>query len=228
MGENVSVIIPAYNEQNRIQRTLDSLKGIDMINEIIVADDGSTDMTYMELKDRRDIVLLHTDKNKGKGEAVKRAIRHVKNNNVVLLDADLCETAAEAAKLISYIEPDKRRIIIGRLPSPVKKGGFGIVKSISDHGLYLLTGRHVLSLLSGQRVLPLEFLRSFELPAGFGMEFKITLEALRQGYELLEVPVNMKHRESQRDIKGFVHRGRQCHDIVEVIIYEICNKRLRS
>ncbi|MGE5679002.1 MAG: glycosyltransferase family 2 protein [Pseudomonadota bacterium] len=228
MGQNISVIIPAYNEQGRIKKTLDSLKGIGAIDEIIVVDDGSTDMTYEELKDRRDITLIHTDRNKGKGNAVKNALMHVKSRYVALLDADLCESSAEVDKLIGYVKPDIQSIIIGRFSSPSQKGGFGIVKGISDLGFYMLTGKHVASLLSGQRVLPTDFLKSFRLPEGFGLEFKITLEAVRQGYELLEVPVKMIHRETGRDFQGFIHRGRQCMDIVGLIIIETFTKRLRS
>lgn len=228
MGKNISVIIPAYNEQGRIKKTLDCLTGIDSIDEIIVADDGSTDMTYRELKDRKDIILLHAGRNKGKGSAVKSALSHVKSSYIALLDADLCETAAEVDKLISSIRPDRQSIIIGALPSASHKGGFGIVKCISDLGFSVLTGMHVNSLLSGQRVLPADFLRSFKLPEGFGLEFKITLEAVRQGYEILQVPVKMKHRETGRNFGGFIHRGRQFADITGLIFYEIYNNRLRS
>lgn len=228
MGQNISVIIPAYNEQGRIQKTLDSLAGIDAVGEIIVVDDGSTDMTYKELKERKDLILLHSEKNKGKGNAVKSALMHVKSRYIALIDADLCESAAELEKLISYVKPDMHSIIIGRLSSPPQKGGFGIVKGIADLGFYILSGRHVASLLSGQRILPAEFLRSFQIPEGFGLEFKMTLEAVRQGYELLEVPVKMRHRETGRDVQGFIHRGKQFIDIAGSIIKEINNKRLRS
>ena len=76
----------------------------------------------------------------------------------------------------------------------------------------------------GQRVLPLDFLKSIELPSGFGLEFKLTLEAVRRGYEVIEVPVDMRHRETGRNISGFMHRGKQCIDIIDIIRNEM--KRL--
>ena len=54
--------------------------------------------------------------------------------------------------------------------------------------------------------MPLDFIRNIELPSGFGLEFKITLEAVRKGYEVIEVPVNMRHRETGCNVSGFVHR----------------------
>jgi hypothetical protein len=217
------VIIPAYNEQNRILHTLSGLKDIDGIKEIIVVDDGSTDMTYQLLKGLKDITLIHIENNKGKGNAVKSALNHVNSRFVAILDADLCESASEIGRLIDYIKPEEKLIIIGRLPPPRKKGGFGIVRKISGRGFYALTSRRVDSLLSGQRVLPLDFLKSIDIPDGFGLEFKITLEGVRRGFELVEVPVNMRHRETGRDYKGFIHRGKQCVDILKIISNEIRN-----
>jgi hypothetical protein len=67
----------------------------------------------------------------------------------------------------------------------------------------------------------LDFLKSIDLPDGFGLEFKITLEGVRRGFEIMEVPVDMHHRETGRDIKGFLHRGRQCLDILSLVSKEI-------
>lgn len=217
MGENVTVIIPAYNEQQRILKTLEGLKDIPEIDEIIVVDDGSTDSTYQILKPLKNIRLLHHESNKGKGNAVKHALEHVTGSTVALLDADLCESASEVKKLIMHIKPEEKAVIIGKLKASCKKGGFGIVKKISGSGFYALTSKRIDSLLSGQRILPADFLRTIDLPGGFGLEFKITLEAVRRGYELIEVPVDMRHRETGRDIKGFLHRGRQCFDIIKLI-----------
>ncbi len=221
MGKNVSVIIPAYNEELRIMKTLASLKEIDSIKEIIVVDDGSTDSTYQLLQSVEGITLLHMKYNKGKGNAVRYALDYVSGSFVALLDADLCESAEEVKKLIEHIKPGEKAIIIGKLPSPKSTGGFGIVKKVSGRGFHALTSRRVDSLLSGQRILPLDFLRSIDLPNGFGLEFKITLEGVRKGFELIEVPVNMRHRETGRDIKGFLHRGKQCMDILSLITSEL-------
>jgi len=203
VGEDVSVIIPAFNEQSRIVQTVECLRDIEGIKEIIVVDDGSTDSTYQLLKPLKGITLLRIEYNKGKGNAVRYALDYVSSSFVALLDADLCESASEVKKLIECI-------IIGRLPAPGKKGGFGIVKRVSGSGFYALTSRRVDSLLSGQRILPMDFLKSIELPDGFGLEFKITLEGVKKGFQLVEVPVEMRHRETGRDMKGFLHRGKQC------------------
>lgn len=227
MDKNVTVIIPAYNESDLILNTLESLKGIERINEIIVVDDGSTDTTYQLLKPLKNITLLHIEHNKGKGNAVKHALNHVTNSIVALLDADLCSSSSEIQKLIGKIKPGEKNIIIGSLPTSKKKGGFGLVKGMSAYAFKALTLRRVDSILSGQRVLPLDFLKSIDIPDSFGLEFKITLEGVRRGYEIIEVPVNMNHRESERNLKGFVHRGKQFVDIIKIVIREIKVKKYR-
>jgi hypothetical protein len=146
---------------------------------------------------------------------------HVTGKFVALLDADLCESASEVKKLIQRIKPGEKSIIIGKLPAPRRKGGFGIVRKISKRGFHALTSRNVDSLLSGQRILPLNFLKSIDIPDGFGLEFKITLEGVRKGYELIEIPVDMRHRETGRDIRDFLHRGKQCLDILCLIRSEM-------
>ena len=115
MGKDVSVIIPAYNEESGILQTLESLRGIESIKELIVVDDGSTDSTYQLLKSLEGITLLHCEYNKGKGNAVRYALDYVNSSLVALLDADLCESAREVQKLIEYIRPGERSIIIGKL-----------------------------------------------------------------------------------------------------------------
>jgi len=221
LGEDVSVIIPAFNEQSQILRTLSGLEGIQSIKEIIVVDDGSTDSTYKLLKPLKDITLLHIEYNSGKGNAVRYALDYATNKFVALLDADLCESSSEIQKLINVIRPDKEAIIIGKLPSSPGSGGFGMLKLISANSFQALTCKKVNSLLSGQRILPLDFLKSIELPYGFGLEFKITLEGVRRNLEVIEVPVNMRHRETGRDLKGFIHRGKQCLDILNLIRSEM-------
>lgn len=221
MDEDVSVIIPAYNEASFILQTLDSIRGIKGIREIFVVDDGSTDSTYQILKPLKYIVLLHIEHNKGKGYAVKHALKHVNGRFVALLDADLSESASEITKMLEHVKNDKKNIIIGKLSSPSKRGGFGIVKYLSHCSFQVLTSKRVDSLLSGQRIVPVDFLKSVELPDDFGLEFKITLEGVRRGIEIIEVPVNMRHRETGRNIKGFLHRGKQCIDILSIIKNEI-------
>ncbi|MFZ5353541.1 MAG: glycosyltransferase family 2 protein [Bacillota bacterium] len=221
MYENVTAIIPAYNEEKNIRKTIEGLKKIEVIDEIIVVDDGSTDSTFNLVSAIEDIIVLKHDKNRGKGFAVKSALSHVGNRFVVLVDADLCESAYEIRLLLDKCCFNDNSVIVGKLPPPKRKGGFGIVKFTAAKGYKLLTSKEPMSVLSGQRVIPVRLLREIDIPNDFGLEFKLSVEAARRNYEIIEIPVNIRHRETGRDLKSFIHRGRQFKDIFRAILKEV-------
>jgi len=85
-----SCIIPFYNEGTRISKVLNVLKDVIELSQIICVDDGSEDFNSVQLLlEHPNINLLRLEKNRGKTEAVKAGLKLVKNNYVLLLDADL-------------------------------------------------------------------------------------------------------------------------------------------
>jgi cellulose synthase/poly-beta-1,6-N-acetylglucosamine synthase-like glycosyltransferase len=99
----VSVIVPAYNEQKVICRTIDSLLASDYPKlEIIVVDDGSTDGTYeiaLERFGHRENVSILTKPNSGKADALNVGLRNAKGDIVVALDADTIFTTKTISAL---------------------------------------------------------------------------------------------------------------------------------
>ena len=106
----ISVIIPAYNEEKRIEPTLK--KVINYLDnnfdkyEIIVVDDGSTDNTYKIVSryKKNNVKILRNEINKGKGYSVKRGILNVKYSLVLFSDSDLATPIEELEKFINYIK----------------------------------------------------------------------------------------------------------------------------
>jgi biofilm PGA synthesis N-glycosyltransferase PgaC len=90
----LTIIVPAYNEDSGIQRTLDSLIEADYPHkQIIVVDDGSTDQTYEIAsmyvnKSSRCTILVIRKRNGGKSSALNYALRFSKGEIVVIIDAD--------------------------------------------------------------------------------------------------------------------------------------------
>ena len=73
--------------------------------------------------------------------------------------------------------------------------------------------------LSGQRVYKKEVLDNIEyIPTNYGIEVAMTVQAINKGYTFKEVPVNMKHRYTDRSFKGFKHRGKQFIQILMTLI----------
>ncbi len=87
--KKVTCIIPAYNEEKRILKTLRVVKKNFLIKEIIVIDDCSTDNTLNTIKNFKGIKIINNKKNSGKTFSVMAGLKKSKNNLILMLDADL-------------------------------------------------------------------------------------------------------------------------------------------
>ena len=222
MGRIVSAIVPAYNEEDVISYTIKAIRDVEEIDKVYIIDDGSKDHTYQRASSiEGDIVVLKNSKNSGKGKAlmlgVQEAIRT--SDILVFLDADLGTSSIEARKLIAPILKNEADVVIARFPRAKTKGGFGIVKALAKYGVYIRTGKKIKTALSGQRAFKSEVLRDFKCyDTGFGIEVGMIIDIMKKGYSVKEVDVEMTHKETGRDLKGFIHRGKQFVHIFKVII----------
>ena len=221
----VSVLIPAYNEEKFIKATLDAVKSISEVHRIIVVDDGSEDMT-VNLARAAGVVVVTSEQNSGKGGALNLGARSVDNCDiVVLLDADLGHTAAEARKLIIPILEGIADMTIAQFPRLKHKGGFGLVKGLAHKGIKHFTGLEMQSPLSGQRAMTKAvFNKILPFASGYGVEVALTINVARMGYRVKEVPVHMTHDLTGRDLRGFIHRGKQFKDVLKELTYLRFNK----
>jgi len=214
----VSVLVPAYNEEKHIYDTVTAIRQDPRVGEVIVIDDGSQDNTVAEAR-RGGAVVVSSPKNLGKGGALNLGFQHAKGEVIVLLDADLGSSAREMGKLLDPVLQNKADITIGRFPPAKKKGGFGLVTGLARKGVRAFTGLNLQAPLSGQRVMrraAVEALNGFE--SGFGVEVGMIVDLARKGFIIREVPVQMSHEETGRDLAGFLHRGRQFVDVLRVLL----------
>lgn len=206
-----AVVIPAYDAAASIGATVTSAGAIDRVVQVIVVDDGSSDDTAARAAEAG-ATVIRLDRNHGKGGALNDGIRHLPPDvdTVLLLDADLGETAAEGERLLDAIEHGRADLAIGVLPSPPRPGGFGIVRRAAALGIRWLAGYDPVAPLSGQRALTRPALEAVApFASGFGVEVAMTVCAARSGLRIVEVPVDMTHRATGRNLAGFAHRGRQ-------------------
>lgn len=216
-GNKVTIIIPAYNEADSIQETVQALVNLPLVNQVIVVNDCSTDNTA-ELARKAGAEVYDLPRNVGKGGAINFGIKHATGGIIGFIDGDLGKTAAEVEKLIIPVLDNKADMTIGKFPPAAKKGGFGLVTNLARKGIRWLTGLQVASPLSGQRVMRREIIeRIGSLEAGFGVEVGLTIDVLRLGFRVKEIPVQMTHNETGRDLAGFLHRGHQFLDVLAVL-----------
>lgn len=215
---SVSVLIPAFNEAEKITDTVAASFGLPGVVQVVVVDDGSADDTAERAR-AAGAEVKRVDPNQGKGNALNEGARIVSGEIVVLLDGDLGTTAVEAAKLIMPVLEKKADMTVGKIVSSKKSGGFGLVRGLARKGVKFLTGKEFNCVLSGQRAMSREVLyQLLPFSEGYGVEVGMTVKALNGGFRLMEVPVAMKHSETGKDLKGFIHRGKQFLHILIVFI----------
>src|SRR5581483_10845031 len=92
-------------------------------------------------------------------------------------------------------------------------GGFGIAKRAARRLVRAAAGFEPREPLSGQRALsPAARAACFPLAAGYGCEVAMTVDAARAGLRIAEIELPLRHRATGRDLRGFLHRGRQLAD----------------
>jgi hypothetical protein len=198
-----AILVAARDEEERIGKTVESLRAAFPEAEVIVADDGSRDGTAAaaERAGARVLRLPH----RGKGQALTLAEREAPPGPLLLADAEL------DGDLRPLVDADAELAIA--VFTERQGGGFGIAKRIARALIRARSGFVPVEPLSGQRALS-ERARAacFPLAAGFGCEVGATIDAARTGLRIAELELPLRHRPTGRDAAGFLHRGRQLLD----------------
>jgi hypothetical protein len=217
-------VVAARDEAGRVGACVRAL--LPLVDEVVVVDDGSTDATALEAREAG-ATVLRTDRRRGKGEALETALNRLPPAHLWLFaDADLGGTAADLVGLLDLVASGEADVAIATFP-PAAAGGFGLVKRAAAWGITALCGFRAREPLSGQRALTARALTAVRpLARGFGVETAMTIDAVRAGLHVVEVPIpTLAHRPTFRDVRGFAHRGRQGIDILLALAARVVGAR---
>ncbi|HEU4355602.1 MAG TPA: glycosyltransferase [Actinomycetota bacterium] len=211
-------LVAARDEADRVGATVQALRSIAHVTEVVVVDDGSMDGTASEAL-AAGAGVLRLSRPVGKGGALEGALRRLAEPDVWLLaDADLGATAADLARVLEPVLEGRADLAIAAFP-PGEGGGFGIVKRFAARSIGLVCGFVPGEPLSGQRAATAATIAACRpLARGFGVETAMTIDAVRAGLRVLEVAAALEHRATGRDARGFAHRGRQGLDILLAVL----------
>jgi glycosyltransferase involved in cell wall biosynthesis len=204
----VSAIIPAFNEEKTIAGTVRALLSIGDIDEIIVVDDGSSDETAKVAR-QAGAVTLQLAENCGKGQALEVGSAISRGEILLLIDADLGDTAREASLLLEPVVTGNADMAVAIFSFTEGRGGFGLVEGLSRWAIGRSGGPRPIQPLSGQRALRRQVWQELGFGTGFGVETALSMGVHRCGYRMVEIPTTMNHRRTTRNWRGIVHRGRQ-------------------
>jgi Glycosyl transferase family 2 len=200
-----AILVAARDEEERIGTTVERLRKAFPDAEVIVADDGSRDLTA-EAAERAGARVLRLPR-RGKGQALTLGEREAPAGALLVCDADLDGDLAPLA--------DADADLAIAVFAERQGGGFGIAKRTARALIRARSGFVPVEPLSGQRVFS-DAARDacFPLAAGFGCEVGASIDAARAGLRLAEVELPLRHRATGRDARGFLHRSRQLVDAV--------------
>ncbi len=220
---DVAVIVPARDESDRIKATVAGASRLPGVDLVLVVDDGSRDGTAALAEGAGAMVVRHA-RSRGKAAAMEtgaEAVRLLERDSgrirpcpLLFLDGDLGETAGDAGPLTGPVLAGEADMTIAVFTDRARKGGHGLVVSLSGAGIERATGWRPAQPLNGQRCLTrAAFEAGRPLARGFGVETGLTIDLMRQGMRLREVEVPLAHRATGNDWRAQVHRARQLADV---------------
>jgi len=206
---DVSVIVPMFNEEENVTRTLErlssALDSTDKKWEIIIVDDGSTDNTKKLVEDYSHlyggIKLFSYTPNQGRGKALRVGFQKAQGTIVCTTDADLSYDERHIVKMIKLLEQNQDMdLVIG---SPYIEGGKAegvpflrlLVSRLGNKILGFAMKGKLTTVTGVLRAYRRECIRSLELESdGKEIHLEILSKALSMGYKAMEMPATLKAR----------------------------------
>ncbi|MCK4470154.1 MAG: glycosyltransferase family 2 protein, partial [Anaerolineae bacterium] len=177
----ISVIIPVYNEAATITQVVEQVLEVELDTvekEIIVVNDGSTDgtdavLTALVTRWPNPPKIVHHERNRGKGAAIRTALEHVTGDVVITQDADLEYTPQEYPRLLAPFEDPAVQVVYGSRNlhrNPRSSWSFYWGGRLLSWVANLLYGSHITDEATGYKAFRADLLRDLDLQSN-GFEF---------------------------------------------------------
>lgn len=209
--QKVSVIIPAYNEEDTVAKVVEVVRNVSFVDEIIVVNDGSSDKTEEEAINAGAIVINH-ETNKGKGEALYTGYKQAECDVIAFIDADIYNLTSK--KVESMIMP----ILLG--DAEITKTKFSRVSGRVTE----LTAKPLLNFffpeisfeqpLSGQFAARKNTLRKINFEKDYGVDVGIVIDADVLGISIMEIDIG----EIEHDMSPLSDLNLMANEVVRTII----------
>lgn len=199
--------IPVYNNKNTVKEIAAGCRAI--IKNIIVVDDGSTDVNVADLLSGIDVVVMKHDKNSGKGQAILTASKYIEEQDgiyMITIDADGQHNPSDIKKFISLMEEDDVSLIIGcrnfNTENVPIKSRFG--RKFANFWLRIETGIYIDDCQSGFRAYPVRYLNRMKFKGShYDFEAEVIAKAVWAGLQLKTVEIDVHYPKSEQRVSSF-------------------------
>lgn len=202
---SLAVVIPCYNEVSTVKVLVSRVLAMDIVDEIVIVDDGSTDGTVevlqeIEAEEHGIIKIVYHQRNQGKGAALVTGFGHVSSDVIIIQDADLEYDPREYPQLLQPIQEGRAAVVYGSrfLGGPRKAMNFW--NMVANKGLTLLANILYNAILSDietcYKCFRREIIANMQIHGrGFEFEPEFTAKVLKKGIRIVEVPISYYGRE---------------------------------
>ena len=197
---DVTVIVPALNEEDTIGEVVDRLLALPISIQVIVVNDGSEDRTGEILHSYGDRIVLLTNRSRGgKGAAIRQALPFATAKTVIIQDADLEYAPEEIPKLIEPILRGDSKVVYGTRFAHGLTPGMALPNKIVNRllraAVFVLFGQKITDEATCYKAFDSDLLKSMNLEC-VRFEFcpEVTAKSCRLGQKIREVPISYTPR----------------------------------
>ena len=201
---NLTVIVPFYNEENYLQKSIDRLIDSDIFDKIILVDDCSTDnsanIANKNVLENNKMIFLKSSSNKGKGSALSLAKNIVETSHVIIHDADLEYFPDDIVEMFNWVKENQDSLILGsRFIGNKKRSTIYsrtlLANKVMSSFFSFINGYKVSDVATCYKLMPSSFFKEMDIKEnGFSIEIEILSKFLKYNKSIKEVPIKYEGR----------------------------------
>lgn len=217
----LSVVIPAFDEEQSVAATVSRLREHCPEVEIVVVNDGSTDGTAAELERVSGIRVRTHERNRGYGASLKTGVRATDREFVAWYDADGQHEPADLLAVAGPVLRGEKDIVIGvRSPGSARQSERVVGKAVLKWVAQLLTRQGIPDLNSGMRCFRREMIQRYLhlLPDGFSASTTSTILAMKRAWRVGHVPITTQRRAGKSKVRLVSDGLTTLHLIVRLVV----------
>ncbi len=197
------IVLPAFNEEASIKRTILEYQSEFPTSQIIVVDNNSTDNTrdiaVSVLQTPDNLVVI--ERRQGKGHALRTAVSRIDSDIYVIADADYTYHASDAVRLVNLMLKGRHDMVVGdrisggAYSSQNHRLGHSVGNLLISRIISLLMAHKFNDVLSGLRVISRPFASTLEFgSSGFQIETELNISAAYINADVVEAPIQYRQR----------------------------------